>query len=98
MDPDAPRRLEAGRPEHRRPEDRVEAGDVLADDVEVGRPPAGEQLGVVGEAGAGDVVDQGVVPDVDRAGVGVPRAVRQLGVRAVGQDRERDPPPRARPG
>ena len=44
VDPDLPRRLEPGAPEHRRPEDRVEAGDVLADDVEVGRPPASRTL------------------------------------------------------
>ena len=66
VDPDLARRLEPGAPQHRRPEDRVEPGDVLADDVEVGRPPALERLRVVREAGAGDVVDQRVEPDVDR--------------------------------
>ena len=66
VDPDVARRLEAGAPQHRRPEDRVEACDVLADDVQVGRPPALERVQVVREAGARDVVDEGVEPDVDR--------------------------------
>ena len=81
------------RPEHRRPEDGVEAGYVLIDAVEVGRPPLLDHGRVVGEAAPGDVVDEGVVPDVDGAGVGVPRAVGAPGVRAVGKDREGDPPP-----
>ena len=49
VDPDLARRLEPGRPEHRRPEDRVEAGDVLADHVQVGRPPALEGSGSSGK-------------------------------------------------
>ena len=49
VDPDVLRGLEAGGPEHRRPVDRVEAGDVLADDVEVGGPPALEGLVVAGK-------------------------------------------------
>ena len=78
VDPDPARRLEAGAPQHGRPVDRVEPGDVLADHVEVGRPPPGERVRVVGEAGPGDVVDQRVVPDVDRAGLRVPAAVLAL--------------------
>src|SRR3970282_1964672 len=83
VDPDLPRRLDAGTPEHGRPVDRVEARDVLADDVQVGRPPAREVVGRVGKAGTGDVVDERVVPDVDRAGRRVGRAVGQQRVRAV---------------
>ena len=75
VDPDLARRLEPGAPEHRRPEDRVEPGDVLADHVEIGRPPAGERLHIRWEARPGDVVDQRVVPDVDDPGLGIPRAV-----------------------
>ena len=86
------RRLEASAPQHGRPEDRVEPGDVLADDVQVGRPPAGERLRVIGEAGAGDVVDERVVPDVDDARLRIPRAVLALRGLAVLGDRERDPP------
>ena len=51
--------------------------------------------GSVEEPGAGDVVDEGVVPDVDRARLGVPRAVLALGRLAVLADRERDAPVRA---
>ena len=91
------RRLEPGAPQHRRPEDRVEPGDVLADDVQVGRPPPLERRRVVGEAGAGDVVDQRVVPDVDLAGLRVPRAVLALRRLAVLGDRERDAPAARRP-
>ena len=54
-----PRRQEEGRPE-----DRVEPHDVLADDVDVGRPVAPKAAPVVREAGAGQVVVQGVDPDV----------------------------------
>src|SRR3972149_12077590 len=42
VDPDLARRLDARTPEHGRPVDRLEARDVLADDVQVGRPPARE--------------------------------------------------------
>ena len=97
VNPHPPRRREPGRPEHRGPEDRVEARDVLADHVEVGRPPAREFRRVVGEAGPGDVVDERVVPDVDRAGGRVPGTVRELRAAPVGEDRERDPPPRIGP-
>lgn len=57
--------LLAGRPEHRRPQRRVEAGDVLADEVDVGGPVLVERRPVVAVADAGDVGQQGVEPDVD---------------------------------
>ena len=54
-----------GRHQHRRPIEAMEAGDVLADHVQIGRPPALEH-GLVGPvADAGDVVHQRVAPDVD---------------------------------
>ena len=53
-------------------------------------------LQVVREAGAGDVVDQRVVPDVDRAGGGVPGAVGELRAGAVLADGKRDAPGGAR--
>ena len=92
VDPHLARRLEPGAPQHRRPEDRVEPRDVLADDVQVGRPPPRECLGVVGEPGARDVVDQRVVPDIDLARLRVPRAVLAQRRLAVLGDRERDAP------
>ena len=78
VDPDARGSVEAGAHEHRGPVDRVEAVDVLADHVQVGRPPLSRTPPVVGEAGARDVVDERVVPDVDRARLAVPRAVLAL--------------------
>ena len=92
MDPDLPWRLDPGAHEHRRPDDRMEPGDVLADDVEVGRPPFRESLWIVREAGARDVVDQRVEPDVDHACLGVPRAVLPLRRLAVLGERKRDAP------
>src|SRR4029079_11957958 len=92
VDPDMTRGLETPAPEHRRPEDRVEPGNVLADHVEVGRPPAIKRVRVGREAGPGDVVDERVVPDVDDARLGIPRAVLAPGGLAVLRDRERDPP------
>ena len=62
---DAARHLDPGRHQERRPVDRVEAHDVLADDVQVGRPVALELVAVgVGKAGRGDVVGQRVDPDI----------------------------------
>ena len=61
---DALRRLEPGRPQERRPVDRVEAHDVLADDVQVRRPVAPERRLLVGKADGGDVVGERVDPDV----------------------------------
>ena len=78
MDPDEARQRQARAHEHRRPHDRVQAVDVLADDVDVARPPKCESLRVVGEAGAGDVVRQRVEPDVDGAGGRIPTSVGEL--------------------
>ena len=44
----------------------MEPGDVLADDVHARRPDACETLFVGPIADSGDVVEQGVEPDVDR--------------------------------
>ena len=65
MDVPVPRRLHAGRQQHRRPVDAVEADDVLADEVHR-RPPLRELRGLVRlpVAGRGDVVRQRVEPDV----------------------------------
>ncbi len=60
--------------------------------MQIGRPPPREGRHIVGEPGTRDVVDQRVVPDVDLAGFGVPRAVLALRGLAVLGDRERDPP------
>ena len=49
-------------------------------------------VGIVREAGAGDVVDERVVPDVDDPGLGIPRAVLAQRALAVLGDRERDAP------
>ena len=62
------RQRQAERHEEDRPVDRVEADDVLADQVQVGRPVALELLGTLAAAvvaDAGDVVRQRVEPDVD---------------------------------
>ncbi len=56
-------RLEPGGQQHRRPVHAVEPQDVLADDVVAG-PPGGEAVGVGAVAHGGQVVDQGVEPDV----------------------------------
>ena len=53
--------------QHRRPDHAVETGDVLADHVQVGRPPAIEQLLVPAVADRRRVVDQRVEPDIDHA-------------------------------
>src|SRR5206468_3709541 len=60
-------------------------------------PEPGKLLRIRRKARAGDVVDQGVEPDVDDARLGVPRAVLALGGLAVLGDRERDPPTARRP-
>ena len=44
----------------------MESRDVLADHVHAGRPDLAESLVVGAVADAGDVVEQGVEPDVDR--------------------------------
>ena len=56
-----------GAHQHRRPDDGVEARDVLADHVQVGRPPLLEQRRIGAEADRRRVVDQRVEPDVDDA-------------------------------
>ena len=62
---DALRHLDAGRHQEGRPIDRVEAHDVLADDVQRRRPIALEFLAVVvGKADAGDVIGQRVDPHI----------------------------------
>ena len=63
----APRWLQPGRQQHGRPVDAVVADDVLADQVEIDRPPAGEALIVGAIANGGEVVRQGVEPDVGDA-------------------------------
>ena len=75
MHPDALRRLKARTPEHRRPEDGVESIDVLADDVQVGWPPR-RTLWIRWEAGASEIVDERVVPDIDRSSGWIATAVR----------------------
>ena len=92
VDPDLARQLDPGAHQHRRPDDRVKAVDVLADDVQIGGPPLRELVRVIRKAGAGDVVDERVEPDVDDAGLGIPRTVLALRRLAVLGDRERDPP------
>ena len=62
---DRPRQLDARAHEHRRPHHRVEAGDVLAHHVQVGRPPPRELLLVGAVPDRGHVVGEGVEPDVD---------------------------------
>ncbi len=62
---DAARHLDAGRHQERRPIDRVEAHDILADHMQVGRPVALELRAVaVGKSGRGDVVGQRIDPDI----------------------------------
>ncbi len=63
---DLSRQRQPGRHQHRRPQGAVEPGDVLADDVDVRRPVGPESLVVGAVADGGDVVQQGVEPDVDR--------------------------------
>src|SRR5438094_4824582 len=65
MRPDPLGRWEAGGHQHGRPVDGVKTRDVFPNDMQVRRPP---QLGfrrVASVADAGDVVGEGVAPDVD---------------------------------
>ena len=70
MDVDLLRQVEAGRLQHGGPEERMEVGDVLADevvDLGLGAPPPVVELLAVPIApllGRGDVADGGVEPDV----------------------------------
>jgi hypothetical protein len=66
VDEDVPRHLELGGHQQRRPEDRVELEDVLADDVEVRRPVAlGQILPGARVAERRVVVEQRVEPHVE---------------------------------
>ena len=58
------RQRDPGRHQESRPIDGVEADDVLADQMDVGRPVALPQLRIVRIAEAGDVVGQRIEPDV----------------------------------
>ena len=89
--PDALRRLKPRTPEHRRPEDGVESIDVLADDVQVGWPPRCT-LRIRWEAGASEIVDERVVPDIDRSSGWIAAAVCVERAAPILANRERDPP------
>ena len=65
MGEDGLRQRKARRHEHRRPDDRVEAEDVLADQVDIGRPQPLEQQRIGAIPGRGDVVEESVDPDVE---------------------------------
>ena len=58
------RQRQPGRHQEGRPVDRVEADDVLADEMHVGRPERPARRGLVREAAGGDVVVQRVQPDI----------------------------------
>ena len=59
---------EPGAHEHRRPIDAVEPGDVLADDMQIRRPPRLEQARrQLAKVEGRDVVDERIDPDVDDA-------------------------------
>src|SRR5947208_6384989 len=45
----------------------MKADDVLADDVHIGRPVTPVRIALVGESNPGDVVGQGVEPDIHRS-------------------------------
>src|SRR5437899_2473780 len=68
VDEALPRRIQPGRDQHRRPEQRVKAVDVFADEVMAGRPPAAELRLVIAKAHSRDVVGQRIEPDVDDMG------------------------------
>src|SRR5579872_6130266 len=61
---DTARQRQSGRHQERGPVHRMEANDVLADDVDVGGPVFPARGVFVGEAAGGDVVVQRVEPDV----------------------------------
>ena len=77
------RRREAGRHQEGRPEHAVEADDVLADHVQVGRPVLPQRIAGVGIAARGDVVGERVQPDIhDVLGIARHRhAPREAGAR-----------------
>ena len=71
MTEDAPRWLKSGGHQHRGPDDRVESGDVFADDVNRG-PALRELVLVRTPPRCRDVVEQGIKPDVHDVAV-IPR-------------------------
>ena len=71
------RQRQIERHEDARPDDRMEAHDLLADEVDVGRPILLKFLGIVQETDRRQVIRQGVEPDVDDM---------------IGCDRHRDAP------
>ena len=89
--PDALRRLKARAPEHRWPEDRVKSIDVLTDDVQIRWPPW-RTLRIRWEAGASEIVDERVVPDIDRSSGWIAASIRVKRTAPVLANRERDPP------
>ena len=91
MHPDALRRLKARAPEHRWPEDRVKSIDVLTDDVQIRWPPW-RTLRIRWEAGASEIVDERVVPDIDRSSGWIAAAVCVERAAPILANRERDPP------
>ena len=65
MGKNAPRHLDPGRHQERRPIHRMKAHDVLADDVEVRRPVFAEFFALrIGITDGGDVIRQRVDPDI----------------------------------
>ena len=91
MHPDLLRCFKPSAPEHCWPEDGVEPIDVLADDVQVGRPPR-RASGLGWEASTGEVVDQCVVPDVDGPRLRITFASCGQCAAAIFADWEWDPP------
>ena len=65
------RQRQAGAHQHRRPDHRMESRNVLADQVQVCRPPGLEPLRIGTETDTCRVIDQRVEPDVDDA-LGIP--------------------------
>src|SRR5206468_3696733 len=62
---DPARRVDVGSEAHRRPQGAVEARDVLADEMDVGRPPLLEALLVAAIANRRDIVQERIEPDID---------------------------------
>ena len=87
VDEELVRQLVAGREQHRGPDHRVEAQDVLAEQLPARRPQArGQVLAGAGVRERGGVVDERVDPDVDRL-VGIPRQ-RHAPVDGLARDRD----------
>ena len=86
------RHRQPGRHQERRPIDRMETDDVLADEMHIRRPERPARRGLIREAAGGDVVVQRVQPDIhhvrrERPAPGCPsvKLVRLI-------DRSRSPP------